>query len=85
MGMGEAKTSCWMVWIAALSRSITNRCRVSGISGASTTRWNSSPRSRAWIRVNAKVRSRYLRPISIALRQVGLLIIANPQIPYVVR
>ncbi len=74
-----------MVWIAALSRSTTNRRSASGISGVSRTRWNSSPRSRAWIRVNANVRSRYLRPISIALRQVGLLIIANPQIPYVVR
>jgi len=70
-----------MVWIAALSRSITNRRSDSGISGASRTRWNSAPRSRATIRVNANVRSRYRRPISIALRQVGLLIIANPQMP----
>ena len=56
--MGEAKTSCWMVWIAALSRSTTNRCKASGMSGVSRTRWNSSPRSRAWIRVKANFRSR---------------------------
>ena len=85
MWIGEANSSCWMVWIAALSRSITNRSRASGIPGLSRTRWNSSPRSRTWIRVNAKVRSRYLRPTSIALRQVGLLTIAKPQMPYVVR
>ena len=32
-------------------------------------------------RMKAKVRSRYRRPMSIALRQLGLLIIAKPQMP----
>jgi hypothetical protein len=57
MGIGEANTSRWMIWIAALSRSTTNRFRASGISGVSSTSCISWPCSRAWIRVKAKVRS----------------------------
>jgi hypothetical protein len=43
---------------AALSRSTTNRRSASGMSGVSRTRWNSSPQSRATIRVKVNVRSR---------------------------